>query len=386
MSYLEGIKSPFMFGKTVCENTFINRAKDVEHLWLNISSGINTILISPRRWGKSSLVKQTAFLKKDSKEVKWCFLDMFSVRSEANFYEQFSTEILKVTSNKWQKRIKNVNAFFKQIVPHIHIGTEPMSDFSISFQWEELEKHREEIINLPEIVAQKLDIQLVVCIDEFQNIHTFENADIFEKLLRSFWQHHTHVSYCLYGSKQTLMADIFNKKNRAFYRFGDIIMLEKIATEHWLPFITGKFNETGKSITTELSEKIVFLMKNHPYYVQQLSHYVWEYTRMEASQDTLQQALERMLEVNTALYQYEIENLSNTQVELLKAIVNGEEQFTAVKTLQKYRIGTPQNVSKNIKILEKHDFIEKHNKKIELLDPALELWFKKYYLNLTLTF
>jgi len=75
-----------MFGKTVQEFGFVNRKKDIEHLWLNMKSGINTILISPRRWGKSSLVNHTAAIKNDTKNIRWCFIDMFSVRSEANFY------------------------------------------------------------------------------------------------------------------------------------------------------------------------------------------------------------------------------------------------------------------------------------------------------------
>jgi DNA-binding ferritin-like protein (Dps family) len=374
-------ESPFLFGKTVSENLFINRKNDIDHLWLNMNSGINTILISPRRWGKSSLVEQTARLKQDNKNVCWCFIDMFAVRNEANFYEKLSSELIKVTSNRWQNRLENLKMFFKQIVPQINVGLDPTSDISLSFKWEELEKHKEEIINLPEIIAQKLNIKLIVCIDEFQNIHNFENADNFEKLLRSQWQRHQNVSYCLYGSKRHLMSDIFNKKNRAFYRFGDIIMLPKIATEHWIPFIVERFNTTGKSIFEEYAKKIVTLMKNHPYYVQQLSHYVWEYTTSNANNDTIFSALTRMLEVNTPLYQLEVENLSNTQVELLKAIISKEEQFTSIKTMNAYKIGTPSNVLKNLKILERDDFIEKFNKKVELLDPAFELWFKSYFMN-----
>ncbi len=382
MSKIKEKVSPFLFGKTVGNNLFINRKDDINHLWLNLTSGINTVLLSPRRWGKSSLVEHVAWLKRDNKNVRWCFIDMFAVRSEAHFYEVLSSELIKVSSNKWQNRFDNVKTFFKQIIPQINVGLDPASDISLSFRWEELEKHKTEILNLPELIAQKLNIKLIVCIDEFQNIHNFNDAENFEKLLRSQWQHHQHVSYCLYGSKRNLMADIFNKKNRAFYRFGDIIMLPKIATEHWVPFIVEQFRATGKTISTDLSEKIVALMKNHSYYVQQLSHYVWEYTGSTADNNTLQRALTRMMEINTPLYQLEVENLSNTQVELLKAIINKEEQFTSTKTMNAYRIGTSSNILKNLKILERDDFIEKFNKKVELLDPAFELWFKSCFMNM----
>jgi hypothetical protein len=384
MSDLKYISSPFLFGKTVSDNTFINRKKDIEHLWLNVRSGINTILISPRRWGKSSLVTQTAFLNRRDKHVKWCFLDMFAVRDEADFYAQFSRALLKATSLKWEDWIKGAKTFFKRILPKITIGVDPSQEFSVSFDWKELEKHKDEILNLPEQIAKKQQIQLVVCIDEFQNIHYFPEAESFEKLLRSYWQHHQHVTYCLYGSKRTLMAEIFNKKNRAFYRFGDVMMLDKIGTEHWIPFIVEKFEQTGKAITPVFAEKIVILMKNHPYYVQQLSHYVWESTPKTVTSTILKEATARMLEINYAMYQTEVEALSNTQVNLLKAIANGVIQLTALKTLQEYQIGTSRNVSKNIKTMERDDFIEKVNKKAVFIDPAFELWFCKYYMKKSL--
>ncbi len=380
MINLKDEKSPFLFGKTVDDTGFINRTKDIELLWLNMRSSINTILLSPRRWGKSSLVKHIAHLKRNDKNVRFCFIDMFAIRDEAGFYEALSKALLQSTSTKWEDWVNSSKSFFKQVMPKISMGIDPTHDFSISFEWDEVEKHKDEILNLPERIAQKHKVQLIVCIDEFQNIHNFNDSESFEKLLRSYWQHHKHVSYCLYGSKRTLMADIFNKKNRAFYRFGDIIQLEKIATEHWVPFIVEQFKKTGKKISLELAKDIVILMKNHSYYVQQLSHYVWAYTSKEATDYIIEEALVRMLQVNQAFYQYEVESLSNTQVNLIKAIVDGVEQLTAMKTMQQYNIGTPRNISKNIKALEKHDFVEKIDKKVFLIDPAFELWFRRFYM------
>jgi AAA+ ATPase superfamily predicted ATPase len=245
---MEELQSPFLFGRTVVSEEFVNRRNDIEHLWLNVRSSINTVLISPRRWGKSSLVKHVAQLKSPDKQVKWCFIDMFAVRNEEEFYEKLSREVIKTTAAKWEEWIESVKIFFKQLVPKISFGIDPIHDFSLSFEWEELKKHKDEILNLPEIVAKKQNVRLVVCIDEFQNVHNFKEAEEFEKLLRSVWQHHENVSYCLYGSKRHLMSDIFNKKNRAFYLFGDVMLLDKIAIEHWVPFIVESFRKTGKNM------------------------------------------------------------------------------------------------------------------------------------------
>ncbi|MDR0566723.1 MAG: ATP-binding protein [Prevotellaceae bacterium] len=366
------------------DSTFINRKDDIEHLWLNMQSGINTILISPRGWGKSSLVTQTAFVKRRNKQVKWCFFDMFAARSEADFYAQFSRVLLKSISPKWEDWVADAKTFFKRIAPKITVGVDPAQEFSLSFDLKEVEAHKDEILDLPEKIAQKQQIRLIICIDEFQNIHNFPEAESFEESLRSCWQQHQNVSYCLYGSKRTLMAEIFNKQNRAFYRFGDVMMLDKIATEHWIPFIVGKFEQTGKSITPALAEKMALLMKNHPYYIQQLAHYVWGNTQKTATLAILKKTIVRLLEINYAMYQREVEGLSNTQINLLKAIADGVTRLTALKTLQEYQIGTPRNVSKNMKILERDDFIEKANKKVTFIDPAFELWFCKYYMHKSL--
>jgi len=373
-------ESPFLFGKTVFDKTFINRKEEIEHLWLNLRSGINTVLISPRRYGKSSLVKHTAFLNSQDSTIKWCFIDMFTVRNEEDFCQTFSTEIIKATSTKWQDWQKIANKILGSLSPEIVIGVNPNIDFKIKMNWQTIKSNKKELLNLPEKIAQKLGLKIIVCLDEFQNIHTFSNSESFEKELRAYWQQHENVSYCIYGSKRTLMSEIFNKKNRAFYRFGDVIMLDKISQEHWVEFIQSKFNQTQKLITTELSGCIAERMKNHPYYVQQYSHYIWELTEKNATQEILDRALERLLDVNSTLFQFEVENLSNTQLSLLIAIKKGETNLMSIETLKRYPIGTPTNISKNIKILEKKDFIERINKQILFIDPVFELWFQKNFI------
>lgn len=372
--------SPFLFGRSVSNEDFVNREQEIEHLWLNLRSGINTALISPRRWGKSSLVKHVAQIKSSDKNIKWCFIDMFSIRTEEAFYEKLSKEVIKASSSKWEEWVRSAKDFFKHLVPKITFGIDPLNDFSIGFEYQELKKHQEEVLNLPEVIAQKEQIRFIICIDEFQNIREFKESDSFEKSLRSAWQHHENVSYCLYGSKRHLMSDIFNKKNKAFYQFGDLMLLEKIAVKHWTSFIVNSFNKTNKFIDEYLAEQIAETMKGHPYYVQQYAHYVWENSGGGVYPETLEYCLERLLEVNQILYQREIEDLTTLQINLLEALAHGETHFSSMRVMQDYRLGSANSVIKNLKILQNLDIIERTKSKTEFLDPAFELWFKNYYL------
>ncbi len=177
------------------------------------------------------------------------------------------------------------------------------------------------------------------------------------------------------------MTEIFNNPSAPFYRFGDIIMLQKIATEKWTQFIKEGFEKTGKFVDEKIATLIPNLMKNHSWYVQQLAHYTWNITSKKAGIIELNTALTELIQANTPLYQREIEILSTTQINLLKAISKGETHLTSVATMQNYALGTPRNVSKNKTTLINNDLINENNGMYEFLDPAFELWFKKQFFN-----
>jgi hypothetical protein len=261
------------------------------------------------------------------------------------------------------------------------VGVDPQSDFSLGFDWKELSKNSDEVLNLPENIANKKNIKFIICLDEFQNLSTFGNAANFEKKLRANWQRHKSVTYCLYGSKRHMMTEIFNNASKPFYRFGDIMLLPKIETDKWVKFIANGFENTGKKIDQSSASCIPEIMKNHSWYVQQLAHYTWNVTSKKAGIKEVNAALTELIQANTPLYQREIEIISTTQLNLLKAICKGETKFTSAAVMKEYAIGTPRNVSKNKTILINNDIIHEVNGEYAFLDPAFELWFKKQFFN-----
>ncbi|HEX8515763.1 MAG TPA: ATP-binding protein [Bacteroidia bacterium] len=373
--------SPFIYGTTVSRHSFTNREKESEKLKSNLLNGINTMIISPRRWGKSSLVEKViGDINRKDKRVRTVMIDLFSVSSEEEFLEMFAREVLKASSTKWQEWINTGKELFKKLIPKFSMGFEE-TDFSLSFDWKELKKHSNEVLDLPEAVAKKKGIRFIICLDEFQNLSSFKTYLDFEKKMRACWQRHHSVTYCMYGSKRHMMTDIFNNPAKPFYRFGDIMLLEKISTEKWVKFIIKSFSSSGKQISPEDAAKIPVLMKNHSWYVQQLSHYTWNLAGKKAGQAEITFALKELIQANSPLYQKEIENLSNTQVNLLKAVAKGETKFTGTAAMQQYALGTPNNVGKNKNILIGNDLIHEVKGEYEFLDPAFEIWFRKQFFN-----
>ena len=369
---------PFEFGEIVGKTQFINRDKDRKRLAQNLTSGLNTMLISPRRWGKSSLVQQVA-LETDSDKVKYCFIDLFHIRDEEEFYNVLAKKIIETSSSKVEEWLKIAGAFLKKLNPKISLGIDPINNFEIEFEYTKVEANYTEILDLAENVAKEKGIRIVVCIDEFQSLSRFNDPLLFQQRLRASWQHHKHVSYCLYGSKKHMMIDIFQSKSMPFYKFGDIMFLQKIDTNHWVEFITKQFKSTQKEISKSLATKIVQSVKNHSYYVQQLSHLVWVRTDKKATNTTLKDAINDLLNQSTILFNREIEGLSNPQISFLIALANGETKFHSSKTIAKFKLGSSSNVSRIKEALEKKEIIDTLVPKLEFLDPVFELWFKERY-------
>ena len=371
---------PFVFGVATSGENFTDREKEMERLLSNFRHGVNTVLISPRRWGKTSLVQKVCRLA-ESDELRIVYLDIFACRSDRDFYDAFASAVIKQTSSKWEEWVENAKLFLSRISPKISLGPDPTSEFSISLELNPKSEDVTEILQLPEKIAEKKGCRMVVCIDEFQQIGEFKDSKNFQKQLRSIWQLQKSVSYCLFGSKKHLMNELFEKKSLPFYKFGDAIYLDKISTSHWIEYICGRFEATGKKITRELAEKICLTVDNHSSYVQQLSWLLWIHTDKEATEEIFQEAVEDLLAQNTPLFEKQTEDLTTYQMNFLRAITEGiHTEFTTQENLRKYQLGTSANVSIIKRSLLKKELIETGRKQVYIADPVLELWLRREFL------
>ena len=371
---------PFNYGKLAEADYFTNRSKETEWLERQINAGINCILVSPRRWGKSSLILRTsAKMKRKNKKIVFCFLDLYNVRTEKEFLELFSSSVIKAASSSFEDAVRNVKSIFKQLIPSVSLSPDPSAEIELSFNWKDLQKNMSEVLDLPEKIAKQKNIQVVVCVDEFQNISFMDDGIAFQKKLRAHWQKHQKANYILYGSRRHLMMDFFTKSNMPFYRFGEILFLEKIAESHWIPYITGRFEATGKKISDSLAAQIAQKMENHPYYVQQLSQVVWQQTAKTTTEKNIEEATEELLDQYTILYQKETDMLTNYQLNFLKALCNKETSFSSTAVLQGYNLGTSANITRLKTALQNHEIIDVLGKQISFNDPLFEIWLQKRY-------
>lgn len=373
------MKRAFIYGVSVDGENFTDRVRETKRLKLDFENGLNTVLISPRRMGKTSLVRKVQASITDPK-IKVIYMDVYDCRSEYDFYNKFAALVLKETAGKVEQALENAKDFLVRVSPKISFSPEPNSDFSLSLGITPKSHTAEEILELPERIARKRGVHIVVCIDEFQQIGEFPDSLVVQKRLRSVWQHQKNTSYCLFGSKKHLMANLFQNKRMPFYQFGEMIFLDKISTEDWVKYISSQFESAGKYIAPDLASMICEAVGNYSSYVQQLAWNVFAETEKVVSEQTLSVAIDELIVQSSALFINQIEGLTTYQMNFIRAVCSGIHEGFGMKDLSlEYDFGTKSNLSRIKRALQEREIIEIEEGKVYMADPVFELWFKRTY-------
>ena len=376
------MEKSFVYGVAVTDYNFTGRKEETQRLKANFLGGINSILISPRRYGKTSLVDHVC-RNLEGEDIIIVRLDIFGCKTEYDFYNALAVAVLKQTASKIQLWMEEARDFLVRLTPRIGIPVDPVSEISVSLGITPETHSPEEVLNMVEIIAKRKNRRVVVCIDEFQQVGEFENTKQVQARLRSVWQHHHYTSYCLYGSKRHMMSGIFLNRSMPFYQFGDLLWLQKIPTSDWLHYVISHFEAAGRHVTEQIVERICEAVDNYPSYVQHLSSILLSHLPEggTVTDDMMASALSELISTNEALYMQQVEPLSAYQMNLLKAIVsNVHSGFNEKRVRSMFDLGSPSNLVRLRDALIDRDLIYSEMRQLYLTDPVFGLWFKKRFL------
>lgn len=368
----------FVFGVSVSDYNFIGRKEEIRRLKMNFEEGVNTILISPRRWGKTSLVRKVCEVV-DRKKVIPVFVDIFKCKTEYEFYNALAEAVLKQTASKAELWMDNARDFIARLSPKVSFSPEPNSEFALSLGISPKTHAPEEILSLAEEIAQKKQKRIVVCIDEFQQIGEMADSVSIQKRLRSVWQHQRLTSYCPFGSKKHTMMNVFQKRNMPLYQFGDFKFLDKIPTETWVEYIVQHFKDRQRTISTEQAAKICQLVDNYSSYVQQLSWLVFSLIDegQVVTDEHLKQGVKDLLNSQEQLFMQQIEPLTAYQMNFLRCILSGHhDDFGETAVREEFQLGSVSNITRLKTALVDKDIVEMSGKRYYITDPVFALWFR----------
>lgn len=350
--------NPFKFGSIVDEPYFTNRSEEIKKVKSILMSDNHLIVISPRRFGKTSLISKV--IKEINKPS--IFLDLQIITN----IEDFSAQLLKRVYRIYPfEKIKQIIKSFR-IIPNISINPvnnevdisfQPVSSGSILV---------EDALNLLEKVSDKKK-KLIVVFDEFQEIKNIgKNLD---RQLRSIIQHHQNINYVFLGSQESLMRDIFEKKKSAFYHFGYLLPLDKIPHQEFLVYLTfGLKSVTVKSV--ELSKDILEITKSHPYYTQQLAFNVWELLNNAGkSKNPVDEAANEIIRHHDMDYERLWNTINRTDMKILIGMSLSGIAPLSSEFSKKYFTGASSTIFSGLKRLAQNGLMIKTESGYEIDDP-----------------
>jgi hypothetical protein len=383
------MQNPFVYGEVVPAAAFVDRVLELDRLVGDLAAGQKVFLISPRRYGKSSLIRHalTAMSRRGALTVD---VTVSSFSSYIAFLEGYARALVaaETTGDRargWlREAIRSARAEVRYetgtgVLRSSGKDTRPL--FSVSFpavrSEREISRLAQDVFALPARLAETRRRKVVVALDEFQAIGGFDGGSV-EHAMRAAVQHQRDVGYVFAGSEPSLMERMLGPK-RPFYKAGPVIRLEKIPPDEFAAFIDARFSRSGIRTEAGLGAAIVELAGNLPYDVQRLAHETWDEVRSagkrRATLDDLHHALRRLLAEQQMMFEALWQRLTLPQRSALRAVVveDGRELLSA-DVRERHRLGGASTVQYALTALLRDDVISREGDRYVVVDSLLREW------------
>lgn len=358
-------KNPFKFGSIVDEPYYTDRKEELKKVLSVLNSENHLVLISPRRYGKTSLIDKATRLS----ERPVINIDLQLITSVTDLATQILRRVYRL--HPFEKVRQFVRHF--RVIPTVSVN--PVTNaVDVSFVPDGLHSPvLEDVLNLVESLSNNKNKTIVV-FDEFQEAKQIDAGLL--KFLRAIMQHHKKINYVFLGSQESLIRDIFEKKKSPFYHFGQLMTLEKIPYDDFFLYLQHGLNLPGKK-KQDIANEILSITDCHPYYTQMLAFVVWNnLLRSVKPEKAVIDAILEILQMNDIHYERLWNNLNKTDKKLLFGLVVLTESPLSEAFYRKSNLSAPSTVFSCLKRLMTNGILIKSGSVYEIDDPFFKRWLQ----------
>jgi hypothetical protein len=379
------MENPFVYGEVVPPGAFIDRVVELDRLVRDLAEGQKVFLISPRRYGKSSLIRQalSAVSRRGALTVE---VTVSSFSSYVAFLEGYARALM-AAETRWDRARSWLKDAIRTARTEIRYtpGESPLGSLTVSFPAvksdRDVSRLAQEVFALPGRLAEARRRKVVVALDEFQAIGEFNGGSV-EHAMRAAVQHQRDVGYVFAGSEPSLMERMLGPK-RPFYKAGPVMRLEKIPADEFAAAIDSRFKRTGMKPEDGLGDAIVELAGNLPYDVQRLAHETWDEVRASgarrATLDLLHQALGRLLSEQDTMFEALWQRLTLPQRAVLRAVViESGHSVLSEDVRTRHRLGGTSTIQAALNALVRDDVISRDGRRYAVVDSLLREWVARH--------
>ena len=372
--------NPFVDGEIAPGDSFVDRETELDRLVTDLSDAQKVFLISPRRYGKSSLIRQalTTLARRGALTVE---VTVSSHSSYLSFLEGYARALATV-----ETRTQRARAWLSEALsaarPEFRLDARLTGGgLSVAFPTvhtaRDVARLANDIFALPGRLAAERKRTVVVALDEFQAVDRYNGGSV-EHALRAAAQQQRQVGYVFAGSEPSLMEKMIGPK-RPFYKAGPVMRLQKIPPRIFADWLELRFRASGLKAEPGLGHAIVDLAGNLPYDVQRLAHEAWDDVRAAGGRtvrlEHLHATLARLLAEQDPVFEAIWQRLTLPQRAVLRAVVlQGGRELLSADARLRHRLGSTSTIQTSLAALMKQDLLHKEDSQFVVVDSLLREW------------
>lgn len=371
------LNNPFLFTGYITPTYFCDRVEETKTIREALQNGRDLTLISPRRYGKTGLIKHTFYLTQQNKsKVKCIYIDLFSTRNLDEFVVLFAEKVIEELSSTKEKAIRNFGKIFKSLRPIISF--DPLSgqpELSVT-----LDSNSSSESSLNEIFdyLKQSATNCYIAFDEFQQINNYPEKGV-EALLRSYIQFLPNVQFIFSGSIMHTMRDMFLSPKRPFFQSTQMMNLDVIAKNEYAEFAKSHFKHNSKDINEACFDVIYEEFDGHTWYIQAVLNRLFAFQVNIDKKELVFEAINQLIDENSYYYQELLKAYTKVQQNVIRAIAAEKyvAEINAGDFISKYKLKNASSIHRALTKLLDNEVIYKYNNQYMVYDRLMGIWLRR---------
>jgi AAA+ ATPase superfamily predicted ATPase len=365
--------NPFIISSYKDPEYFCDRERETAQLIDAIANDRNMVITSLRRMGKTGLIRHVFHKLNKSRDYYLFYIDIDHTDSLNDFVNKLANSLLRIPKKSFYERALDFLKQFRPVITFNPVTNQPEVDFR-------QEGARQDEVNIESLFTyiDKLNRKVIIAVDEFQRITSYENERV-EAFLRSHIQHLNNVRFIFSGSSRHLLRSMFSDHSRPFYQSAGFMELGRLDKSTYTDFVEYHFRITGREINRNDIGSCIDWSDNHTFYMQYLFNMIWGSGIKNLSSDDIHDVMEELLQSRDPLYSNYRRLLTSNQFQLLRAIALEKEveHPNSMGFIRGHNLGSISTVNSALKVLMDKELVYYEDGHYQLYDVFQSQWFRQ---------
>lgn len=368
-------RNPYHYGTPALDEHFTGRNDELAALVSRLRDGINVVVVSPRRYGKTSLILRAEHeIERDHAAV--VHVNVLRCGDLDTLAAQLASQAFAVPGGAWRRGADAIKEFLKRfrVTPTLTVeGDVPRLLFEARLAESDAESVIEDVYRVLAETAERRPAVLVL--DEFQAV--VDIAPRLPKLLKALADAHSNVSLVVAGSKQHLMNALIASPDAALYGMAERFALQPLPDDVMAAYLRKRARAGGKSMSEEVARLVIDLARPAPNDIQRLAYEAFGAAGERMDEAAVRTGMQRAVAHEAATYAERVERLSVGQRRVLAALAHEPvEQPHAAQFVARTRLANASSVRKALDVLEADELVARRGGAVVVADPFFAAWLR----------